>query len=404
MAARLILYRRLWVSSPLNLLLYLFLLLCTLNSGLAISNPNVLPYSWGWWMLGRPLMGVGLALSITSIAYERNSINAPLLITVLLAILVGVLGLGSAQYTEKSTLLMPLIHRIPTIHGFPGAEGGFNVNEIGGGMAFFAPLVAGIALYDWRSRPRSTKVQFSMVTLRWIAATVAFILLMLALFLGQSRFALFGVIFALFTLIFLLIPKGRWRMIALAALIVFTGVEVVIVSKILEPPTSTLAARDLDSFTTRLEIWGAGLAIVRDHPLTGVGLNMFRSTLVRRYYPIPDFGMNVVPHAHNEVLQVGTDVGIPGVLIYVGWQIVFAVMLVRAWRRGDLYLKAVAAAVGAGVAAHAFFGLADAVTLFDRFIWAYWTLIGLGGGVYVLACRRAEPAKDFVQSVPNLVN
>jgi O-antigen ligase len=386
MLGRLILYRRLWVYTPLSVVLVIFLLLCAINTQIALSNPLAPPYSWGWYIMMRPLMGVGLALTIPSIAAERRKIDAPLLVAVLLAILVGILGLGSAQYMEKSTQLMFLIDHLPTIRGFPGAEGGFNVNEIGGAMAFFAPLVAGIAIYDWQNGSRTRATLF-----RRAAATVAFLLLMLALFFGQSRFALFGVIAALGGLIFLLIPAGRWRRVALAALVIFTCVEIVILSKIFEPPTSTLAERDVDSLAVRFEIWGAGLSMVRDHPLTGVGLNKYRGREVRIDYPVPNFSMNVVPHAHNEVLQIGTDAGIPGILLYIGWHATLGWMLLRAWQRGDPFLKAAAASVAAGLAAHAFFGLADAITLFDRFIWAYWLLVGLGGGIYVLACRESDP-------------
>ena len=106
--------------------------------------------------------------------------------------------------------------------------------------------------------------------------------------------------------------------------------------------------------------------------------------------------MNVVPHAHDELLQIGTDPAFRGCPVYVGWQIMFAGMLVwRGWRRAIRYLKAVAAAAAAGCWRTPSSDLRDAITLFDRFTWAYWLLVGLGGGAYVLACRRAEPAKTL---------
>ena len=381
MIARVILYRRLWVSTPLNLLFYLFLAVAAINTSIALTNPGVAPYSWGWWSMGRPLMGVGVALSLASIAYERGSVKAMVLVVVLLSVLVGVLGLGSAQYTAKSAQLQALVNAVPKISGFPGAEHGFNVNEIGGAMAFFAPFVAGIAFYDWRSKGRGASI-------RRISATIAFILLAFALILGQSRFAIFGVILALGALSFLLIPAGRWRNVMLVALVLMSAFEIYLVVNP-APSNEVLTARDADSLTTRLQIWGSALSIIRDHPVSGVGLNMFRANIVRAQYPAPAYGASVLPHAHDELLQVGSDTGIPGLILYVLWHAVLIIMLLRIWRTNDSFARAAAFAAGAGLAAHAFFGLADAITLFDRFIFAYWLLVGIVAGCYL---RVTAPA------------
>lgn len=383
--ARVILYRRLWVSTPLNLIFYGFLALGAINTSIALTDPAVAPYSWGWWIMGRPLMGVGLALSLASIAYERGSLKMIVLVVVLLSVLVGVLGLGSAQYTTKSAQLQGLVDLVPKISGFPGAEHGFNVNEIGGAMAFFLPFVAGIAVYDWRSRGAS---------FRRITATVAFILLACALILGQSRFAIFGVLLAMMVLAVVLIPTRRWRYIVIAALVLAAAAEVYLIVNP-APTDEVLTARDADSLTTRLEIWHAGLAIIHDHPLSGVGLNMFRSNIVRDQYPTPAYGASVLPHAHDEMLQVGSDVGVPGLILYVLWHALLIIMLLRIWRTDDSFVRTAALAAGGGLAAHAFFGLADAITLFDRFIFAYWLLVGIVAGGYLLAVHPRLDALDL---------
>jgi len=397
LAARLILYRRLSVNTPLNIFLFGFLGLSVLNTYIALADPAAPPYSWGWYTVGRPVMGVALALCLLNRAYERRSLDNLVLITLLVAVLVGILGLGSAQYTSKSTQLQFLIRYIPEVRGFPGAEGGFNVNEIGGAMAFFAPFAAGIMFYDWRER--RTRVRRGV-------ATLAFVLLALALFLGQSRLAIGGVVVALGILIFLLIPAGRWRYTALAALLAFIVVEGLIVARVFEPPETqqAMSDRDEDSFTTRLELWGAGLNIVRDLPLTGVGQNQYRSREVRVKYPVPGFGTRVVPHAHNELLQVGTDLGIPGMILFVAWNAALGVMVWQTWRKGDPFVKAVGVSAGAGLLAHAIFGVADAITLYDRFVFAYWLLVGLVGGAYVLAVKAPSAVENAAPPETEAVN
>lgn len=384
--ARLILYRRLWVNTPLNIFFYGFLLLCAANTYLATTHAGQVPYSWGWYELGRPIMGVALALSILSIVYERRHIDGAVLVVLLVSLLVGVLGLVSAQYIGKSDQLQFLIDLVPKYTNFPGAVGGFNVNEIGGAMAFFAPFTAGIAIYEWRKRNAPVLL---------ILATIAFAVLALALALGQSRFALIGVLLTIGVLIFLLIPTRRWKYATLAVWLVVCLLEVGIVTQVFVPKSSSTAAsdatvRDESSLAQRPVIWGAALGIIRDYPLTGVGLNEFRSRQVRAKYPVPNFAMSVVPHAHNELLQVGTDAGIPGMILYIGWHIALAWMVGKAWRKGDPLVKAVAASAAAGLIAHALFGLGDAITMYDRFFFAYWIFVGMAGGAYVLACHPPE--------------
>ncbi|NJO84727.1 MAG: hypothetical protein HC828_19480 [Blastochloris sp.] len=89
---------------------------------------------------------------------------------------------------------------------------------------------------------------------------------------------------------------------------------------------------------------------------------------MREAYPAPGYNLSVLPHTHNELLQVATDAGLPGLALYLAMYGAIVYMLVQTWRRGDFRAKAVAASVGAGLLAHNFFALGDAITLWDRFI------------------------------------
>ncbi len=378
--ARLIQYRRIWVNTPINMLLYLFLLLCIVNTYVAMSNPQVPPYSWGWFILGRPLMGVALALSLASLVYERGRIDGAVFAVLLLALLVGILGLGAAQYIDKSAALQFLIDGMPKIANFPGAEGGFNVNEIAGAMCYFVPLAAGLALYRGGSEERVT------------VAAVAFVMLTLALLLGQSRLALVGSVIGVGLVIGLVIPRWRWRAVGLGLLALFCALELGIFFGVFDSsPQVGLNERDLGEFSQRPQIWGVALMLIRDDPLTGYGLNEFRRPEVRNQY-IPDFAMVIVPHAHDEFLQVGTDTGVPGMLLYAIWNVLLVGMLWRSWRDGSRFIRVVAVSVGAGLLAHAVFGLADAITMYDRFGFLYWLFVGLAGGAYLLARRERQLA------------
>jgi O-antigen ligase len=72
----------------------------------------------------------------------------------------------------------------------------------------------------------------------------------------------------------------------------------------------------------------AGLKMVRDHPLFGVGPEM-----VKRLYPLyrePQAVRPIVPHLHNNILQFAAANGLPAAAAYVG---LVGVVLVRAARR-----------------------------------------------------------------------
>lgn len=392
MLARLILYRRLWVGTPISGLLYLFLLLCIANTYVALADPSQPPYSWGWYQIGRPIMGVALALSLMSMTYERGSASGLVLVTLLLSLVVGILGVGSAQFIDKSIQLQAVIRLMPRITGFPGAEGGFNVNEIGGAMAFFAPFAAGIAIYEWRQRTAPLRVALALLALA---------LLTLALMLGQSRTAIIGVLVAVAGVILLLTRRGWGRTLALAVLAAFCVFEILIARQVLQPASvgAENLGRDESSQAQRVDIWTGAITLIREDPLTGYGLNTFRRREVRERF-VPNYEMNIIPHAHNEVLQIGTDLGIPGMVVYVAWHLALAYMLWRAWKLGTFTVKALAVSAAAGLLAHAIFGMADAITLFDRFTFAYWLLVGLAGSAYVLTrlpTYQANPANPAAQ-------
>ncbi|MEO8608234.1 MAG: O-antigen ligase family protein [Chloroflexota bacterium] len=381
---RWLLYRRVWTRTPWDVFLVLFVILSIINMYAAPYRraPDI-PYSF-FVLMARPLLGIAIFSYFVEQAREQKTMVALLIGTLVLGGVVAVLGLGASQWTSKSLVLRFMTDALPRVADLLGpfdAKGGFNVNEIAGALAWLCPLVAGIIGYRWKGYNRFWRGLTAMV----------FALLFLALFLGQSRFALAGAMFTLAVLAGLLIPSRRGRWAAWGVLVAVAVLEILIVRDVFAPPgQQVLAERDEASMSIRFDIWGSALHIIRDYPLTGVGLNMFRDGRVRALYPVPTFPTPVLPHAHNEWLQVGTDMGIPGLIVYIGLQLVTVYALVKGYRQGDSSAKAIFAAVGAGLFAHAFFGLGDAIPLWDRFGFVLWWLVALGGAQYVLTMRKIQ--------------
>jgi len=79
--------------------------------------------------------------------------------------------------------------------------------------------------------------------------------------------------------------------------------------RILSPAHSDVEAKD-----ARLGLWEAGLRMVRDHPLAGVGLGNFK-------HAVGDYGEaegDVWRMAHNAYLEIAAEMGLPGLAAFVG--------------------------------------------------------------------------------------
>lgn len=64
----------------------------------------------------------------------------------------------------------------------------------------------------------------------------------------------------------------------------------------------------------RLFMWQSGLAIVRDHPLTGVGPGQVKALFPR--YALPEAHKKTTSHVHNTLLQITAERGVLGLLAW----------------------------------------------------------------------------------------
>lgn len=381
MVMRLLAYGRLFTRFPLDIAFIIFIGLSLLNlyaSPFTAANPMSRLY-----LLARPLLGMALCVYFVEYARLYHKLDGVMIATLLLALLIGVMALLSSNWESKGEQLRFIRDLLPRFANFPGAVGGFNVNEIAGGLTWIVPLCAGFIL--WRGKRVTDRV------IRWGFA-IAFILTFGALFLGQSRFAIAGVLVSLVPMIYFLTPRWRWRSAAWLVVVFFAVLEIMIVRNVFTPAGQpNLAARDEVSVNGRYDIWSSALHIIQDYPLTGVGMNMFRDQSVRKKYPAPGFLQPVLPHAHNEFLQVGTDFGLPGLALFIGLYAVTFYTLTRAYKLGGNNLKIASISVAGGLLAHIFFGMGDAIALWDRLAFLLWWLLALASALYWLAAHQPKP-------------
>lgn len=389
--ARYVVERRLWTRTPLDLWFIALLVL-------GVVNTFVAPYpSRGLLMLARPAIGVALFIYLVDISRRVASIENVLKAMVILSGILAIVALTMSQWNEKAADLQGIIDTLPRVTTFI-IPGGFNTNEIGGALAWIAPLMGGLIFYGWRKLPEQRYSGWA------VGAGVVFAGVMLALILGQSRFALIGVLTSLIGVGLLIVPRGQTRFLALGGLALMILFQFNLTFNIIQLNKPDLAVaeqpaglsnRDERTASQRFDIWDSAVRMVRDYPLTGVGMNRFRYGPVRQAYPItgfdipygPDdvnFQRRIVPHAHNEFIQIMTDFGIPGLLIYVGWTLTLAWMVWEVWRKGNQNARVVIVSVAAGLLAHMAYGMGDAITLWDRFAFVYWLMMGLVAAQYHL--------------------
>lgn len=103
---------------------------------------------------------------------------------------------------------------------------------------------------------------------------------------------------------------------------------IIVVASILIPSVSARLSTifDLNFSTNKERIYGAKstLQMIRDHPLTGTGINTFY--YVYPQYQLPEATLHL-GHAHNVFLQIGAEMGLFGLIIFL-W------LLIRVFKIG----------------------------------------------------------------------
>lgn len=134
----------------------------------------------------------------------------------------------------------------------------------------------------------------------------------------------------------------------------------------------------------RLRVWESALDIIRDHPITGIGLDQFLYEF-RGYYIRPDaIWDRDLSHPHNFVLDLWTRLGVAGVAIFAAMQLVFwknlrATLRVLHGQRGPQFILAAGLAGSmANLLAH---GLVDNSIFVNDLAYVFMLHLALGAGV-----------------------
>jgi len=167
--------------------------------------------------------------------------------------------------------------------------------------------------------------------------------------------------------------------------------------RLLHPTSSDEGAKD-----ARVTLWHAAWKMFCDNPLTGVGYNNFRGYAPR--YLDKDIGKVLL--VHNQYLEVIAEMGLPGLLAYVGMFVASYVGLSRvrraARRAGSSLLVNAASGIQVGLIGYAvavFFLSAGFLRMFPFMVAVSASLPALAAGaLQAKRRRRSRGALDCGQA------
>src|SRR5579859_2875878 len=196
--------------------------------------------------------------------------------------------------------------------------------------------------------------------------------------------------------------RGAWVgvFVAVLAIAVLAGarrVALVLAGlAVLGAPVGLFLLRNVERFSlvgssnlSRFAIWIPALKVIRDHPLTGIGLDQF--LYQDPSYGIPNTRFQTVAHPHDWVLDTWLRLGIWGLLLMVVTLVVYFVAAIRAFRgRRGTVLGALILALIAGMTDHVIHGFVDMAYFTQDLALTFWMLLGLLGAILLMG--PAPPA------------
>ena len=202
----------------------------------------------------------------------------------------------------------------------PGlASDEFNPNHSGHLLAL---LLAPAAVLIFRGNSRGQRV----------AALLVAGLLAALLALTQSRGAWLALAAAL--AVVSVAANRRWLWLWLLAALAALAAALILRPQ-MELARLGAGAGSFDTLQSRQELWSRALYLMQDFPFTGVGLGM-PEPVIKLLYPTflagPDSQWF---HVHNSYLQVGSEMGVPGLIAFLALLLALAAALGRQMRRPE---------------------------------------------------------------------
>ncbi|MFN0158019.1 MAG: O-antigen ligase family protein [Bacteroidota bacterium] len=244
---------------------------------------------------------VMIFFTVQQLVSTKRDLQSLILVVAILTAIVCSVGFVQYFFAEQLTLEFYLgeARRVGSTLGNPSFLGGF--------IALVLPLFVSQALATHSNK-------------RWFYGILAVCLGVLLLF-TQSRS---GIVATTVALIVLATFSTRgWRAVLpllIAVVVAGTLVIVLFAPQLTQRFEETFDYGPQSTLERRLFFWEAGVKAFQDAPLLGHGIGTFERVMVQ--YRSPEYWIvkseDIVPHAHNEFIELGTELGIIGLGLF-GW-------------------------------------------------------------------------------------
>lgn len=390
---------RLTVATPMDPLMLALLLLMPLSLLISVDLTLTRPKVYG------VVLSVAFFYAVVNRLRTRRDIQLGAWILALGSLALAPLEILMTNWSGGGNQILPLpqiqqylphlMHKIPRTPG-----GGFNPNGTGGTLIFLIPLLVSL-LWEREKMELPLKGRLWRL-LRRIYKPALFLAALLNLFvllLTQSLSAYIGLAVGLLAL-------AVWRdlrfllVVPAMGLVIFRAIQVFggdkLMAMVLQMDVSGGGATR--TMQTRIEMWQRAIYMIQDFSFTGIGLGSF-DPVVDLLYPLFTVSpATTLGHVHNTLLEVGVDLGIPGLVLYVTLLSSFAFAAWRSYRGlEDGSLRALVMGLACGMLAHQVFGLADAFLLGTKPGLVMWVFMAVVAAIYAQQRDLSTPrARDIL--------
>ena len=251
------------------------------------------------------------------------------------------------------------------------------VNTASSSFMLFLPVLLGLEAWSAQSSPHPRSIS----VLHWTVTAAGAGLLLAAVWLTGARTAMMaGAVVAVGASVYAMV-RGRmehlaWR--SVAAVGAAAGVVAIVVGFGLYLKAGGSAhTTPIDvALDMRVSIWRTALRMLTAHPLFGMGVGHFQYQVAAFE---PDEALVAYLRgsrfdAHNQFLQVATELGLVGGMLFIG---MFAAILWRAWTAFRKSHDALLGGAVAGVVAFLITCLAGQPLLYEVVAYPFWMVLGV---------------------------
>lgn len=334
---------------------------------------------WGLTLpiLAKMIAGIGLFYAIVNTISTERGIWVLTIFLLLISVGIAIISLINTSWNTTKLFTAPSLYsKLPQSLKVLNPRG-FHPNIVGGTLGMLIPLHLTFLFWaPWQTPLADDSMLRHVFSSKALRLLVGGTVLITGgtLVLSQSRGALIGVMIALFILA---IWRSRWALLLVPAgtLGILLTIRTFGVQSVIDFLLFTDVTR---SSQGRLELWQRAIYMMQDFPYTGIGLGTF-ARVMPVLYPTFLIGPDVeIPHAHNLYLQMGVDLGIPGLVAYMAIVTAFLAVSVSAMRRTrHSQLRSIAVGTVGGYTVYLIHGLVDNITFSAKPATVLWALMGL---------------------------